>query len=408
MGGSPHGPRGPGLGASPRGGASIPAPGRNTAPSPLEALACTSPIPVQLTGYTSLMALRDSLLQSREELQELIEIGGDVVHSVELLPWQLEQKRRFVWIKVHGKLPGERESDDREVQTLLGSLTRDRNVDALSSTPFYADMLANEFRQDSSLSPQSEFDLLDLAVSAMCRREYAKEGPIQENVLSLESFREWLEEVAAEVVGQGGIPENELRNYTELILVLTDSAETSDTTAGAQLVDQMMVMPFLKSSPGSAKFEFTHEILGEFLAGSFYAKKMEDRTREVDWGSRYLGQQALPPDSMLLKVIACHFLEKREKLVEAMGAWPSTKTPGTVHRNIVQLCALMENGREILNGVGLSLEGADLRGVQFGSMDLHELSFVGSDLSHSDLSQCNLLNTRFESAPPAGHVSPQR
>ena len=31
-----------------------PAPGPNTAPSHLETLACTSPIPVQLTGYTSI------------------------------------------------------------------------------------------------------------------------------------------------------------------------------------------------------------------------------------------------------------------------------------------------------------------------------------------------------------------
>ena len=46
-------PRWPGLGASPGGGASVPAPGRSTAPLHLETLACTSPIPVQLTGYTS-------------------------------------------------------------------------------------------------------------------------------------------------------------------------------------------------------------------------------------------------------------------------------------------------------------------------------------------------------------------
>ena len=80
-----------------------------------------------------------------------------------------------------------------------------------------------------------------------------------------------------------------------------------DGRAETQLVDQMMVMPFLKSSPDSGKFEFTHEILGDFLAGSFYARRMEDGTRGLDWGSKYLGQQALLGDSMLLKVIAWNF-----------------------------------------------------------------------------------------------------
>ena len=247
-----------------------------------------------------LIALRDSLLQSREELHELVEMGGDVVNLIELLPWTYEQKRSFSWVKVHERLPQERDRDDSEVRDLLRSLTQKGHIDALSSTPFYADMLADEFQQDSAVSPRDEFDLLDLAVSAMCRREYAKDGPIQESVLPLAAFRDWLENVAAEIVSQSGIPTDELRTLSELILVLTASEETMDGRAETQLVDQMMVMPFLKSSPDSGKFEFTHEILGDFLAGSFYARRMEDGNRGLDWGSKYLGQQALLGDSMLL------------------------------------------------------------------------------------------------------------
>ena len=345
-----------------------------------------------------LIALRDSLLQSREELHELVEMGRDVVHLIELLPWTHEQKRSFVWIRVNGRLPRERERDDFQVKCLLGSLTERGSVQTLSSTPFYADMLADEFQHNPDMSPANEFDLLDLAVTAMCRREYDKGNPIQESVLPLVSFRDWLEEVAGEVVNQSGIPTDELRTLSELVLVLTDSEGSTDSTADTQLVDQMMVMPFLKSSPGSDKFEFTHEILGDFLAGCFCAKRMENRIRDLDWGSRYLGHQALPADSMLLKVIAWKFRGKRRKFVEALRPWPSTKTPGTVHRNVVQLCALMDNARELLDEIGLSLEGADLSGIQFACTDLRGVRLVGSDLSFSDLSKCNLRNTRFESA----------
>ena len=81
-------PRWPGLGASPGGGASVPAPGRSTAPLHLETLACTSPIPVQLTGYTSLTEVHrlEELLQqdfSRMNRSQLL-----CTHRFLLLPYQ--------------------------------------------------------------------------------------------------------------------------------------------------------------------------------------------------------------------------------------------------------------------------------------------------------------------------------
>ena len=339
-----------------------------------------------------LMSLRDSLLESREQLHELI--GTEGVHLINLLPWERPQKRSFAWTKVHKRLPRETNSDDPEVKDLVKVLTKDEH-DGLSSTPFYADMLADEFLAGASLASRNESDLLDSAVSAMCRREYAKNGPIQETVLPIENFRDWLEEVAGEVVRKSGISIDDLEILSELVLALI----TEDITQAEarDLVNQMTVMPFLKTNPVSGKFEFTHEILGEFLAGSFYAKQMQiDAGR--DWGKMYLGQQALQGDSMLLKVIAWNFREKRDELVKAIRKCPSSTIPGKVHRNIVQLFALMDNGRELLDKSLLSLERADLSGVQFGSMDLQKVSFVGSDLSFTDLSECNLQRAIFESA----------
>lgn len=346
-----------------------------------------------------LMSLRDSLLQSREQLQELLEIGDDVVRLIELLPWEAEQKHSFAWTKVYGKLPPSTKPrrSNAKLRSLFNTLTEDEHINKLSSTPFYADMIADEFLANSKALPANEFDWLDHAVGAMCQREYKKGGPIKRDVLPIEAFRAWLEEVAAGAVTQSGISIDELREYARLVLVVTKGGIPEREEE--RLVEQIMVMPFLKNSPVSGKFEFIHEILGEFLAGSFYAKMMQIPTPEVlnlDWVSRCLGHQALPGDSMLLKVIAWHFLEKRVELVEAINRCSSIAAPG-IHRNIVQLLALMDEGRELLDNIGLSLEGTDLAGVQFGSMDLSEVSFCGSDLSFTDLSGCNLQNARFES-----------
>lgn len=353
-----------------------------------------------------LMSMRDSLLRSKEQLHELIEIGGDVIRRIELLPWEHRQKHSFAWTKVHQRRPLKRDRDDDKVINLVKALTKNEHIELLSSTPFYAAIIVDEFQTNSALSLMSEFELLDLAVETMCDREYRKGGPIQEDVLTKKNFRAWLEELAGEVVKKSGISIDELRDFSKLVLVLTTKgSQLVDqmgelSPEGSQLVDQIMVIPFLKNSPVSGKFEFTHEILGEFLAGSFYAKQMQVQasTEALDWGSRYLGQQALLSDSMLLKVLAWSFQEKRDKLVEAINAWASSTAPSTVHRNVIQVLALMENSRELLDRTGLSLEGADLSEIQFGSMDLHKVCFVGSDMSFTDLSKCNLQYARFESA----------
>ena len=99
-------PRWPGLGASPGGGASVPAPGRSTAPLHLETLACTSPIPVQLTGYTSY-----AFLIRPEELLKIAYVGHKSSRDIEhlrtyqrmLQPKRLTQIAEY--INAGGKFP---------------------------------------------------------------------------------------------------------------------------------------------------------------------------------------------------------------------------------------------------------------------------------------------------------------
>ena len=350
-----------------------------------------------------LMSLRDSLLRSTEELHDLIARPEGVIRLIELKPWKRPQKRSFAWTKVHKRLPRPREKADDKVNNLVRVLTKNEHNE-LSSTPFYAGMLADEFLAESSLESMNEFDLLDSAVSAMCRREYDKEGPIQESLLPIEKFRAWLEELAGEVVNQSGISVDALREFAKLVLVLIEPTEEVEQLQ--PIVEQLMYMPFLKTNQDSDGFEFTHEILGEFLAGSFYANQMQ-ADPDRDWCAKYFGHR-WPSDSMLLKVIAWNFREIRDELVNAIQGGDSIASPDNVHRNIIQLLALMDNSRELLDRIGLSLERAKLSGVQFGSMNLQGKSFVGSELSFTDLSTCNLQGASFESARLRDTLLPSR
>ena len=190
-----------------------------------------------------LVSVRDSLLRSSEQLNELVSGAGDAVRVLRLAPWGASEKRAFAWSRTQGRLPRRDDEDPEAVRDLLGSLSRTESLAALTSTPFYASIFAEFLERDPQAIPDDEFELLSMAIRQMCIREYAKRGPIRETVLPIEAFREWLEELGAEIYRNNGISLEDLRDLAELVRVLveTPSGDRSEHT----LVEQMLAIPFI-------------------------------------------------------------------------------------------------------------------------------------------------------------------
>lgn len=351
-----------------------------------------------------LMSVRDSVLRSNEDLAELIEGSGEAVTVFELERWGRREKRQLAWTQVHKRLPARGLKDDRPILDLLASLTRDAVANELSSTPFYASILAQEAGKGARKRLDGELGLLDMAVDAMCRREYSKGGPIDERVLSLAAFREWLEEVAAEVVESDGMGTDRLVDLAELVMALVEDGSGAPEQRSA-LVEQIKAMPFLRMTRASDRLEFVHELLGDYLAGSYYHRRTREETerkvslrhrRTVQLG-RYVGRADLPNDSLRLRTMAVGFGMDRDVLVRALVEAPSCAT-GVALRNCLRIIAQMEAGREIIDRVNMSLEGQDLSGVDFGDLDLTRMSLAGSDLSFANLARVTLRDAGLESA----------
>ena len=144
-----------------------------------------------------LVCVRDSLLETSEELGDFLNDYQAVVKIYRLQPWTLDAKRSFTWIRVEGRTPLADERDTRDVSTFLASIRNNPTLDQLSSTPFYTDLLLENFLVGSAATGlANEIELLDLALLRMCEREYEKDS-LPRAVLSPVALIEWLEELAA-------------------------------------------------------------------------------------------------------------------------------------------------------------------------------------------------------------------
>lgn len=367
-------------------------------------------VPHLLEHYTTpdatplmLISIRDSVLRSNEDLAELLEGSGDAVTVFKLEPWTRREKRQLVWSKIHRRLPHPELSDDWSITEAVAALSSTSDVETLTSTPFYADVLVDEEGVASELTTGNELDVLDFAVDRMCKREYEKGGPIQETVLPISGFREWLEEVAAEVVENAGIGTERLVELAELVMALVEG-DGDDREENIALVEQIKAMPFLTLSDTSDRLEFVHELLGDYLAGLYYVRQAREeitrrslrQRRAVQFG-HHMGRSDLPNDSLRLRTMATIFGGDRDLFLRVLVESPVCGS-GIALKNCVRILAQIDNGREIIDRARMSMDGKDLSGVSFGSLDLTGMSLVGSDLSFADLGMATVRNAKMEAA----------
>ncbi len=331
------------------------------------------------------ICVRDSLFQSCEELSDFLDYYSTIIRVFRLKPWDRSHLRMFAWIELEGKMP--QDGDTPRVGQFLDAINKHPAAAKLASLPFYADVMLRAFRELGALGFKDEVGLLDLAVTEMCRREYGK-GVLREDLLPLHAFREWLEALAVVSYESGGVSIPDLRDLASFLpaLVTRPIGEEEEEA----IVEQIVMAPLLTRSATSGRVEFTHEILGEYLAGrSFLAEFKADSPR---FASR-LSQRPWPPDSILLRVLS-QSLANRVEQITSLAIRESLPADG--FRNLVQLLAMTQGGDAVLRTGRLMLDGARLAGVHFHQLNLDDASLRGCDLSNADFTGSFLRKARFE------------
>ncbi|HLI63018.1 MAG TPA: pentapeptide repeat-containing protein [Terriglobales bacterium] len=336
-----------------------------------------------------LICVRDSLFESNDGLAEFRAYYESVVRAYRLEGWDDMSRRLFAWSKIEGRRPQPGDRDTSRVTSFLQYLESQPVLRELSSSPYYASLLLEAHQHGGVPVAKDEVELLGYAIEQMCQREYAKPGPLKQEVLPLGAFLEWLEDVAETSFEGSGITVSELREWASLLpaLLQRDLPELEEQ----RIVEQVVMAPFLTQSAGSGRLEFTHELLAEYLLGRRLCRLFDSNPARF---ARLMSVRRWSPDSIVLKLLARQ-LGGRASQVACLAITESI--PGDGFRNLVQLVALIPEGDRALREIG-HFDGARFPGVRFSNLDLSGISFRGSDLTMAEFQNCALRETSFEGA----------
>lgn len=270
-----------------------------------------------------IICARDSLLSSSPAMRTFVDrqlAAGHSTEIYELSPWTSDAWRQLAWLELEQGRAGAANSD--RVNTFVASLERSSEIAAMARLPFYCRVLLSHFGQNGAM-PHDEFDVLELLVDSMIRREHGKRVFQWQDFVDVESLAQALEDEfdRQELPGPSGDKLEEAicclldEQAPELLFELigglahklcrmgqagddalgfsADEArdlisfgrapQAGDGDDGVLLRLRTTLVRFAFFGPGRkvGSLDFTHEILAEYFAARYAVLKIERSLRNL-------------------------------------------------------------------------------------------------------------------------------
>jgi len=343
---------------------------------------------------------RNSLLTSCETFARFLEEfppGSEgAVRVYQLSDWDYASKRTYAWLCLEDRAPTSAQPDPPRVTQFLSTISRSEFLKALSSVPFYCNLLVEEFGRGTLKEFSDDFGLIDHVVAGMVRREIDK-GLLSHDQFVHEGLTDWLETVASEFYSCDfkGLAKGGIEEYAQLV-IRPELSENERHHVLTTLVQFPLLAP--GTSPGTVTFK--HELVAEYLAGRLLLKRIG---KDPGWVARNFGERIDIADSLIMRYVASRFgglsQEAKDRVIAAIR---SDALPGNSFANLLQLLLLSSPARDVVKANGVALDGRNVKNVQFRAKDLSAVSFRNCDLSNVVFNACDLQGTQFEGAQLAG------
>ena len=99
-----------------------------------------------------LICVRDSLLNTSDELTDFVDYYQSVVKTFRLKPWDKRAVRTHAWLKLEGKKPREDTKDTARVRGYLKAIEASSALETLVTLPFYADLMSEAYAEQGKIS----------------------------------------------------------------------------------------------------------------------------------------------------------------------------------------------------------------------------------------------------------------
>lgn len=335
-----------------------------------------------------LICARDSLLKTCERLTDFLhEYGTDpAVRLYRLDNWEGPSKRAFA----HFHFAPPKDSQ------FLAYILRSDSLKALSTLPYYCNLLKEVFKGERMEEFTNDFDLIDYTIKKISERE-EKKGVLKPEYFESGGLRKWLEGVAVEIFTENfkGIDKELVKIAAELFLYpeLSEKERRDVLTALVQF-------PLFAPGPEPEVLTFEHELIAEYLAGCYWSPKIIENPERI---MCELGERIDLADSLIGRYMASWLSKQPEGkgiqiLIETLqkGAVRKEVLPGKAFTNLLQLLLLAAPAKDLLNRHRINVEGRDLSHMRFIARNLEGYSFRNCTLFNTIFEECNLQNAHFE------------
>ena len=323
------------------------------------------------------ICVRDSLFDTHRGLTDFCEEFSKHVVVYQLSGWERSSKSDLARRKL-----GSRAAAD----SFTRSLSQHPVLDELAATPYYCELLTEEFASEGFGSEYSERHILERAIERIVARERGK--GLLCNV-SDDDVREFIESCAAVNLFEGGVPIEEVSELAEIILTGLDNDNEIE-----RLVTQMGQIAVF--APGyDGRLRFAQEPLEHYLVAKYLVQSLQSRP-EV------LNRIDLPENVVRLM---CDVVKASRTRDEVWGLLSERVRENSIFgRNALRIAVQLSAGTDLLTRVQLT--GLDLSGLRFEEHDLRHASLDGADLTNTDFGNANLAGVSLENCLIKGTTFP--
>ena len=336
-------------------------------------------MPFADTPPSIVICVRDSLFSTHRGLREFCDTFERQLFVYQLNGWRKSSKHEYARRKL-----GSSSAATRFVQLLAENPA----LDELASTPYYCDLLVEEFIADRFGESSSEVEILESGIKRIILRERDK-GLL--HGISDQDIRAVIEECAAMSLYEGGIAVDETRELARLVVPEPDGEEEVN-----RLVTQMgQIAVFAHGYDG--RLRFAQEALEHYLLSNHLVKSLQSTAKD-------LGRQELPDNVIRLMGVMITSSQDEDVIWSLLS--DKLREDSIAGRNALRLAIKVSAGTERL--ANSQLAGLNLSGVRFDGHVLRSVSFDGSDLTNTDFRGADLTGASFDNCLIKGTVFDDR
>lgn len=336
---------------------------------------------------------RDSLLTTSDAFSEFRESYGsdNTLKIYHLSEWERKSKRQFVWLKQKDRLPRNGERDPDEIENFLKTLNSNPTLKAISSLPFYCNILLQQSQDGAPLDFRDDVELLNHVTQQMIDREIEK-GLLDMDCFEGDGLSEWLEQIAVECIQDRhyvDIDTDLAKQYGQIVL-----RSGLDDQIRENMLTSLLQFPLFQAGREEGRIAFTHDLIAEALAAPKFLKRLHTEPSEVVCTE--LSRIELEQPTLLRFMARRLDLEGEKCLIEKVIQPRGNQARGFAIG--LSLLLLSRPERDLLKKIRVNMEDRNLVAVRFKERDLSGVSFRRSDLSYATFTDCDLRKTCFDGA----------